>query len=111
MTNGTDEESRIFFIVETPLGFRVRTTTSYWNIITTIKHPIMKGRETSVKLTLSDPDEIRQSKSDNSVYLFYLLDGDHRWICAVTKKLNGDGFLITAYRTNAIKEGIVVWQK
>jgi len=45
----------------------------------------MKDRETSVKLTLSDPDQIRQSKSDDSVYLFYLLDGDHRWICAVTK--------------------------
>jgi len=111
VTNGTNEESRIFFIVETPLGFRVRTTTSYWNIITTIKHPIMKSREKSVKLTLSDPDEIRQSKSDDSVYLFYLSDSNNRWICAVTKKLNGEGFLITTYRTSAIKEGIVVWQK
>ena len=71
----------------------------------------MKGREANVKLTLSDPDEIRQSKSDDSVYLFYLSNGDNRWICAVTKKLNGEGFLITTYRTSAIKEGIVVWQK
>jgi len=111
VTNRTDEESRIFFIVETPLGFSVRTTISYWNVIITIKHPIMKGREASVKLALSDPNEIRQSKSDDSVYLFYLSDDDKRWICAVTKKLNGDGFLITAYRTSAIKEGILVWQK
>ena len=111
MTNGIDEESRILFIVETPLGFSVRTTISYWNIIITIKHPIMKDREADVKLTLSDPNEIRQSKSDDSVYLFYLSDSDNRWICAVTKKINGEGFLITTYRTNAIKEGTVVWQK
>jgi len=111
VTNGIDEESKILFIVETPLGFSVRTTISYWNIIITIKHPIMKDREADVKLTLSDPDEIRQSKSDDSVYLFYLSDHDNRWICAVTKKLNGEGFLITTYRTSAIKEGTVVWQK
>jgi hypothetical protein len=29
----------------------------------------------------------------------------------VTKRLNGEGFLITAYRTSAIKEGIVTWRK
>jgi len=71
----------------------------------------MQGRETSVKLTLSDPDEVRQSKSDRAVYLFYRRDGEKRWVCAVTKQLNGEGFLITAYRTSAIKEGTVQWQK
>jgi len=29
------------------------------------------------------------------------------WVVAVTKRLNGDGFLITAYQTDAIKEGVV----
>jgi len=111
VSNGTNEDSTTFFIVETPLGFSVRTTSNYWDVIITIKHPIMKGKEASVKLTLSDPDEVRQSKSDDSVYLFYRSDGENRWVCAVTRKLNGDGFLITVYRTSAIKEGMVIWRK
>jgi len=34
-----------------------------------------------------------------------------RWICAVTKKLNGDGFLITTYPTDRIKEGKRIWHR
>jgi hypothetical protein len=30
---------------------------------------------------------------------------------AIIRKLNGDGFLITAYTTDAIKEGEILWQK
>jgi hypothetical protein len=105
------EESNILFQVVTPLGFSVRTTASHWNLITTVKHPIMQGREADVKLTLSEPDEVRQSKSDDAVYLFYRFNGEKRWVCAVARQLNGDGFLITAYRTSAIKEGREIWQK
>ena len=34
-----------------------------------------------------------------------------RWICAVAKRLDGEGFLITTYPTEAIKEGEQVWSK
>ncbi len=78
-------------------------------ITTVVKHPIMRGQY--VQATLSDPDEIRQSKSDPQVYLFYRAEEGSRWVCAVTKRLNGEGFLITAYRTSAIKEGVVTWRK
>ncbi len=27
-----------------------------------------------------------------------------RWVCALTRRLNGEGFLITAYPTDTIKE-------
>ena len=101
----------IIFDVETPLGFRVRTTAEYWHIITVVKHPIIRGRETAVKATLSNPDIIRLSKNDPQVYLFYRSDGTARWVCAVAKRLNGDGFLITAYRTSSIKEGSQIWPR
>jgi hypothetical protein len=101
----------VLFEVETPLGFRVRTTLSYWILITTIKHPAIKGREEEVKTTLTTPDEIRLSQRDETVYLFYRSDGHRRWVCAVTKRLNGVGFLITAYRTGGIKEGKQIWHK
>ena len=102
---------QILFIVETPIKFQVQTTVSYWELITTIKHPIMEGKLEDVKQTLTDPDVIHLSKRDPQVYLFYKADGNKRWVCAVTKRLNGNGFLITAYRTSAIKEGTRIWQK
>lgn len=107
--NKASPKDAVFFDVETPLGFNVRTTIGYWEIITSIKHPVMLGREEDVKITLSDPDEIRLSKSDAQVYLFYREDGRQRWVCAVARRLNGEGFLITTYRTNSIKEGIRIW--
>jgi len=104
-------ELNILFEVETPLDFRVRTTVEYWELITTVKHPIMRGRKEDVQRTLRDPDEVRQSKSDPQVLLFYRADGTKRWVCAITRQLDKEGFLITAYRTGAIKEGTVIWRK
>jgi hypothetical protein len=34
-----------------------------------------------------------------------------RWVCAVAKRLNEDGFLITTYPTDAIKEGERIWPR
>lgn len=106
-----DEPDPLFLNAETPLNCSIRVTTNYWNIITQIKHPIMAGQETKVQLTLTQPDQIRRSRSDSNVYLFYKFQREKRWICAVIRKLNGDGFLITTYPVDAIKEGEIVWQK
>ncbi|MGC1306563.1 MAG: DUF4258 domain-containing protein [Phormidesmis sp.] len=95
----------VLFEAETPLGFSVRTTLSYWELITSIKHPAMRGRLEDVRQTLLIPDEIRVSKSDEQVYMFYQEDGTKRWVCAVAKRLD------TIYRTSAIKEGKVLWRR
>ena len=110
MSSSTSEAELLFEVV-TPLGFRVRVTRGYWDLITTVKHPIMKGREADVRATLADPDEIRQSRSDPNVYLFYKAEGERsgRWVCAVSTRLIDEGFLITAYPTDAIKEGVRIW--
>jgi len=104
-------EDKLFFEILTPLEFHVRVTESYWKLIVTVKHPIMNGREKQVKEILENPDEIRRSQSDTNVFLFYKLERHKRWICAITRRLNGDGFLITTYPTNAIKEGERIWPK
>jgi len=101
----------IYFEATTPLGFRVRVTQAYWSLISNIKHPVMAGREQDVQCTLEMPDEIRQSRSDPTVFLFYRLERPGRWLCAVVKRLNGDGFLITTYPTDAIKEGVSICRK
>ncbi|MCG3199529.1 MAG: hypothetical protein GHCLOJNM_04047 [bacterium] len=61
--------------------------------------------------TLASPDEIRLSKGDESVHLFYRRTDTNRWLCAVAKRLDGEGFLITAYPTDRIKEGELLWKK
>nr|WP_228040810.1 DUF4258 domain-containing protein [Nodosilinea sp. LEGE 07088] len=86
----------------------VRVTAAYWDVIVTLKHPIMRGKEDLVRQALQTPIEIRQSRSDPSVYLHYGVEPPYL-ICAVVKYLNGDGFIITTYRTSKIKEGTVVW--
>ena len=99
------------FLIETPIGFTVRSTHSYWNTISTTKHPVMMKKLDEVKLTLSNPDEIRQSRVDSQILLFYRAFKSNRWYCAVVKRLDGMSFLVTAYPTENIKEGKRLWMK
>lgn len=101
----------VLFEVLTPLGFRVRVTRASWELIVAVKHPVMAGREADVQDTLAHPEEIRQSRSDPNIYLFYKTERVGRWACAVSKRVDEGGFLITAYPTDAIKEGVRVWPK
>jgi hypothetical protein len=78
-------------------------------MIATLKHPVMSGRDSDVRATLEAPDEVRQSRTDPAVLLFYKVDKPNRWTCAVVKRRTGDAFLITAYPTDAIKEGTRIW--
>jgi hypothetical protein len=64
-----DEEA--FFVAKTPLNVEVRTTTGYWKYLITMKHPVMKGKEDMVEAALQFPDEIRQSRTDKDVFLYY----------------------------------------
>jgi hypothetical protein len=98
------------FEILTPLGFTVRTTEEYWQKVTT-KHPDIADLELEVQQALANPDEVRRSSRDQNILLFYIVYKDKRWVVAVTKRLNGDGFLITAYQTDAIKEGELIWHK
>ena len=73
----------LLFEVTTPLGFAASVSAKYWDMIVTTKHPIMKRRGQDVQQTLKHPGEIRSSKSDSNVYLFYRAERPGRWICAV----------------------------
>jgi hypothetical protein len=99
----------LLFRAETPLGFEVRVTVERWTAITTEKHPVMAGCELEVKDVLEHPEEIRRSRIAVDVLLFYRQRGGRRWVCAVCRRSDLDGFLITAYPTDAIKEGELVW--
>lgn len=105
-------ESKKKFEVETKLNFKVSVTLDYWNYIITVKHPHMKGKEKEVVDALRGPEQVRQSKSDKNVYLFYrkiIYDDSPKHVCVVANKK--EGFVITAYITDRIKEGEQIWKK
>jgi hypothetical protein len=104
-------DADLLFEVRTPLGFSVRVSRARWQMIAATKHPVMRGREARVRLTLESPDEVRQSRSAAEVLLFYKAEATRRWVCAVAKRAADSAFLVTAYPTDAIKEGIRVWPK
>ena len=92
-------------------GFAVRTTRGYWSLITAVKHPSLIGREGAVIRTLVAPDQVRLSRVDGSVYLFYRKHGK-QYVCVVTRRIDANtGFIMTAYVTEKIKEGKVLWKK
>jgi hypothetical protein len=96
------------FNVLTPLGFRIRCTKEWWEYVSTVKHPVLESRLEDVITTLSDPLEVRRSTKDPAVLLFYRVAAP-RFLCVVTRKEDGEGFLITAYPTDSLKKGEIVW--
>lgn len=91
-------DDSLLFDIETPLGFRVHCYTAYWTRKVVYQHPAMADRL----------EEVRLSSSDEAVYLFYTAD-EKRFVCAVVRQPNGEGFLIAAYPTDKVKQGKIVW--
>ena len=95
--------------IATPLNIKIRTTKQYWDYLINVKHRVMKGKEKIVKEVLFNPDEIRKSKIDKDVFLYYKkID---KLYCVVIKHEGKEGFLITAYPADKVKEGERIWIK
>lgn len=62
---------------------------------------------------LQTPREVRLSRSDDQVSLYYEFYArtrvDGKWLCVVVKSLPDDAFVITAYLTDSLKAGESVW--
>ncbi len=70
----------------------------------------MRGKKDLVKDALKHPQEVRQSKTDPNVYLYYRREPETPYhVCVVVKHLNGGGFIVTTYRTDRIQEGERRW--
>lgn len=78
-------------------------------------HPEMYGQIDKVQDTLSNPDIIVKSRTDPEVELFYrhyyITPVTEKYLCVVVKVLVGDLFIITAYFTDTIKRGEVLWER
>ena len=101
---------KVLFEVKTKTDILVSTTQAYWDVITHVKHPTLRGKEKEVKRALCDPDEIRISKKDSSVLLFYRKIEKY-YLCVVIRVVKKRGFIVTAYLTDKIKEGQLKWRR
>jgi hypothetical protein len=97
------------FKVVSRLGRRVGVTKAYWNYIVTVKHRSVKGLEENVIEALQNPVEVRRSRRNSSIYLYYGRFVD-KLMCVVVKHLNGEGYIVTAYLTREFAPGEVVWR-
>jgi hypothetical protein len=95
------------FEIATPLGFVVRTTSAYW-VFLQEKHPDVTAKLADIQRCLAAPSQVRRSKQDPAVYLFYTVLTRYH-LCVVVKRLDGEGFVVTCYVTDAIKEGMRIW--
>lgn len=95
-------ETNILFAVNTLIG-KIRTSKGYWETITH-KHPEVRSLLETIKEALKRPEQIRRSKMDTAVYLFYK-KLERYWLAVVVRKINHEGFVVTAYLTDKIKEG------
>jgi hypothetical protein len=78
-----------------------------------LQHPEMAAMEAEVERVLQSPTEVRRSRSDEEVCLFYAfyertLVGP-KWLCVVVRYGHEDPFVITAYLTDKMKAGDTLW--
>ncbi len=110
MANIIKKDEQIFFKVNSALNKTLKTTNSYWQKIISIKHPSINGKEREVQKVLQYPEIVKVSKSDKKVFLYYRKYLKY-YLCVVARHENGNGFIITVYITNKLKEGVVIWKK
>jgi hypothetical protein len=105
--NPDDSADITDFVAVTPNGVAVTCASDRWALIVE-KHPDLAGESESVREAVEDPDEIRQSRRASNTWLCYRRR-ESRFLCAVIAIQTG--MLLTAYRTNAMKVGEIIWTR
>lgn len=80
-----------------------------------LEHPEMAGMMGKMEQTLLQPERVMQSMSDEAARLYYRYYfgtkvGD-KYLCVVVKSKNKEAFVLTAYLTDTIKKGAMLWPK
>ena len=79
-----------------------------------LDHPEMVDMRFQLEIVLQNPEVVRQSRSDSHVYLYYRFYEQTivgaKWLCVVIKDNSDDAFIITAYLTDKLKQGLELWR-
>lgn len=77
-----------------------------------LQHQEMAGMAADIERILQTPTEVRVSRSDDTVRLFYAQTRvGGKWLCIVVKYPPDDAFVVTAYLTDQLKPGETLWPK
>lgn len=78
-------------------------------------HPEMQSQVARISETLDEPDTIIRSRTDSTVELFYKFYESSpitsKFLCVVVKVAPTDNFIITAYYTDRVKRGEILWNR
>jgi hypothetical protein len=92
-------------------GRQIRLTEERWAHIS--EHPEMAGMRPALEETLRAPEDVVVSLSDPAVQLYYRFYGRtmvaEKFLCVVVRFSTEDAFVVTAYLTDRVKKGKVVW--
>lgn len=79
-----------------------------------MEHPEMANQFDRVAETLRAPHRIVRSQTDQEVGLYYRFyetsPVTQKYMCIIVKSLAADPFIITAFYTDTIKKGDVLWE-
>ncbi len=103
----------VVFKVISKVGKVVTLDENRWRHV--LEHPEMRNQLDRIKETVANPDEVRESVHDFSVLLFYKLYTEtpvtEKYLLVVVKILDREGFIVTAFFTDRVKKGGLVWKK
>ncbi|MFQ5787430.1 MAG: hypothetical protein ACE5H1_05565 [Thermodesulfobacteriota bacterium] len=75
----------------------------------------MSGQIKKIYETLLNPERIIRSKTGPDVEMFYRYYDKtpvtRKFLCVLVKILRDDTFIITAYFTDSLKRGELIWQE
>ena len=78
-----------------------------------LDHPEMEEMIGSIEETLRSPIKVVQSLSDEEAHLYYRfyieMRVGNKYLCVVVKCKVNDAFVLTAYLTDSIKKGAIIW--
>ncbi len=78
-----------------------------------LDHPEIASLEQEIPEVLARPERVVRSSSDEEVNLYYRFypqtSVGGKFLCIVVKFSDEDAFIITAYLTDKIKRGEVLW--
>ena len=94
-------------------GRSIRLTVERLNHI--LEHPEMQDMINAISETLSSPQRVIESSSDADARLYYRFYigtkvGD-KYLCVIVKINFDDAFVLTAYLTDTLKKGKILWPK
>jgi len=99
--------------IKSRVGKRVTLDEERWRHIQ--EHPEMNGEIERLRETVLEPDEVRRSIYDPSVWLFYRYYSStpvtKKYLLAVVRFMNEEGFIVTAFFTDSVKRGGQLWSR